>query len=66
MIMSYEGDELNFDYNPEYARMLPLNSMRKIRIIIFRTIIDFNIAHGLPTINIDLNAKKAGENERLK
>ncbi len=64
--MSYEGDELNFDYNPEYARMLSLNSMRKIRIIIFRTINNFHIAHGLPTINIDLNAKKARENKSLK
>jgi hypothetical protein len=38
--MGYEGDQLNFDYNPEYARMLPLNSVRKIRIIIFKTIND--------------------------
>jgi hypothetical protein len=57
--MGYEGNQLNFDYNPEYARMLPLNSLRKISIIIFKTINNPQIAHGLPKIKIDLNAKKA-------
>jgi hypothetical protein len=64
--MSYEGDHLNFDYNPEYTKISPLNSIRKKRIFIFKTINNPHIAHGSPPINIDLNASEAGENESRK
>ena len=59
MDMGYQDDDVNFENNPEYARMPPLDTMRKIRRTIFKTINDVRTAHGSPPINIDFNANKA-------
>jgi len=60
--MGYEGDELVGTVHPEYARMPPLGSMRKIRAPIFKTINHVHIAHSSTPINIGFSANKTGEN----
>ena len=56
-----EEDEqsINFDDNPEYANMPPLDKMRKIRRQIIRTINDMREAHNVPSIYTDVMANKA-------
>jgi hypothetical protein len=64
--MGYEGDEFVGTVHPEYARMPPLHSMRKIRAPIFKTIINLHIAHSSPSINLGFSANKTGENKCFK
>ena len=54
-----DGEEMNFDDNPEYAHMPPLDKMRKIRREILRTINEARDKHGAPSIYIDVMANKA-------
>ena len=54
-----EDESFNFEENPEYAHMTPLDRMRKIRREILRTINDMREAHGVPAIYVDLNANRA-------
>ena len=57
---AYQDDEsLNFENNPEYAHMTPLDRMRKIRRTIIKTINDLREGAGAAPINIDPNANKA-------
>jgi hypothetical protein len=63
-MMGEYGDEdeemsINFDENPEYANMPPLDKMRKIRRAILKTINDMREAHNVPSIYIDVMANKA-------
>ena len=57
------GDEdeesMNFDGNPEFAHLPPLDKMRKIRRDILRTINEARGAHGSPSIYIDPMATRA-------
>jgi hypothetical protein len=41
---------INFDENPEYAKMPPLDKMRKIRREILKTINDMRNVYGAPYI----------------
>ena len=50
---------MNFDDNPEYANMPPLDKMRKIRRAIMKTINDMRQAHNVPSIYYDVMANKA-------
>ena len=52
-------ESINFDDNPEYANMPPLDKMRKIRRAIMRTINDMREAHNVPSIYPDVMANKA-------
>ena len=55
-----EGEEsFNFEDNPEYAHMPPLDRMRKIRRAILQTINDMRQAHQSPSMYIDVMANKA-------
>lgn len=54
-----EEESLNFDDNPEYAHMTPLDRMRKIRRAIVKTINDLREGAGSAHINIDPNANRA-------
>ena len=54
-----DDESLNFDDNPEYAHMTPLDRMRKIRRAIVKTINDLREGVGSEPINIDPNANKA-------
>jgi hypothetical protein len=62
-MMDDYGDEeeasINFDDNPEYANMPPLDKMRKIRRAIMKTINDMRSAHSVPSIYTDTMANKA-------
>ena len=64
--MGYEGDELVGTGHPEYARTPLRDCMRTIKAPILKTNNHVHIAHGSPSINICLSAKKTGENECLK
>ena len=54
-----DGESMNFDDNPEYSHMPPLDKMRKIRREILRTINDARDKHGAPSIYNDVMANKA-------
>ena len=54
-----DEEDINFDENPEYAHMPPLDKMRKIRRDILRTINDARDRHGAPSIYNDVMANKA-------
>jgi hypothetical protein len=54
-----EEEELNFEDNPEYAHLPKLDTMRKIRREIMRTINDVRLAHDAPGIFLDPFANKA-------
>ena len=54
-----DDESLNFDDNPEYAHMTPLDRMRKIRRAIVKTINDLREGSGAAPIYIDPNANKA-------
>jgi hypothetical protein len=41
---------MNFDENPEYAKMPPLDKMRKIRREILKSINDMRNAHQMPFV----------------
>lgn len=61
MEMDYgvEEESINFDENPEFAGMPPLDKMRKIRRDILKTINDFREAHQAPSIYVDVMANRA-------
>ena len=50
---------MNFENDPQYSHMPPLDRMRKIRRAILQTINDMRTAHGSDPINIDVMANKA-------
>ena len=50
---------MNFDGDPEYAKMPPLDKMRKIRRAIIKTINDVREAHNSPSIYMDVMANRA-------
>lgn len=54
-----EDESINFDDNPEYANMPPLDKMRKIRRSIFKTINEVREAHKSAHVYSDVNANKA-------
>ena len=54
-----DDESLNFDNNPEYAHMTPLDRMRKIRRSIIKTINDLREGVGSPPICVDPNANRA-------
>ena len=54
-----DDESLNFDNNPEYAHMTPLDRMRKIRRSIIKTINDLREGVGAPPICTDPNANRA-------
>ena len=54
-----EDESLNFDDNPEFAHMSPLDRMRKIRRAIIKTINDLREGAGSANICIDPNANRA-------
>ena len=54
-----EEESLNFDDNPEFAHMPPLDRMRKIRRAIIKTINDMRMAHGTPSVYTDVMGNKA-------
>ena len=54
-----EDESLNFEDNPEYAHMTPLDRMRKIRRAILKTINDLREGAGAMHIYVDPNANKA-------
>ena len=61
MMDEYDDEEqsINFDDNPEYQNMPPLDKMRKIRRAIMKTINDMREAHEVPGIYGDVMANKA-------
>lgn len=61
MMDDYDDEEqsINFDDNPEYQNMPPLDKMRKIRRAIMKTINDMREAHEVPGIYGDVMANKA-------
>lgn len=61
MMDEYDEEEqsINFDENPEYQNMPPLDKMRKIRRAIMKTINDMREAHEVPGIYGDVMANKA-------
>jgi hypothetical protein len=50
---------LNFDGDPEFANMPPLDKMRKIRRAIIKTINDMREAHNSPGIYMDIMGNRA-------
>lgn len=54
-----DDESLNFDDNPEYQHMTPLDRMRKIRRAIIKTINDLREGAGSAPISVDPNANKA-------
>jgi len=54
-----DDDSLNFDQDPQYANLPPLDKMRKVRREIVKTINDFRAAHGHPKVYLDPNTNQA-------
>jgi len=54
-----EDESINFDQDPEYANMPPLDKMRKIRRAIVKTINDMREAHNAPSIYLDVMSNRA-------
>lgn len=54
-----EEESLNFDGDPEFANMPPLDKMRKIRRAIIKTINDMREAHNSPGIYMDIMGNRA-------
>lgn len=52
-------ESLNFDENPEFAHLPPLDKRRKIRREIVKTINDVREAYQAPSIYVDSFANKA-------
>ena len=59
--MDYGGEDesINFENDPNYAHMKPLDRMRKIRRAIMKTINDLREAHGSASIYIDASMNQA-------
>ena len=54
-----EEQSINFDDNPEYANMPPLDKMRKIRRAIMKTINEMRDAHKVLSVYPDVMGNKA-------
>jgi hypothetical protein len=60
-----DGESLNFEQNPEFAHMGPLDRMRKIRRFILRTVNDIRVAQGNPKLEQDIQGNKAANDYAL-